>query len=124
MKYNSIKLLNNNFIIKYMSVIKNLTNRNELKQLINKHADKTIFIKYSAKWCGHCNRIHNDILRLFENYNKPKLLVLVDIDEADDIASAMRINSIPVIQTFKEGYPDNVVIGADINEIKSLFKNT
>ena len=51
-------------------------------------------------------------------------LVLVDIDEADDIAAAMRINSIPVIQTFKEGYPDNVVIGADLNEINTLFKNT
>ena len=107
-----------------MNVIDNLTNRNELKQIIKQNANKTIFVKYSAKWCGHCNRIHNDIMRLYETYSKPKLLILVDIDEADDIASAMHINSIPVIQTFKDGYPDNVVIGAELNEIKTLFKNT
>ena len=104
-----------------MSIIHSPSNRQEFKQLIKLHPGKRIFIKYSAKWCGHCNRINDDIIKMYNNYNKPKLLILVDIDEADDVAAAMKINSIPVLQTFKDGYPENVVIGADLNEIRRLF---
>lgn len=104
-----------------MSIVESPETRIEFKNLIRYNEDKTVFVKYTADWCGPCKSINDYLLNLYDNFKGNKLLIIVDIDAKPDIASYMKINSIPTIQRFVDGYPDKVVIRADHDEIKQLF---
>lgn len=96
--------------------------RHDYKTLLRENKDMDIFVKFSAEWCGPCKKIQLKLHRLFDEYNnQKKLLVLVDIDKCNDVASAMRIKQLPTIQTYKNGMPDQVIVGVD--GIEMLFKN-
>jgi len=104
-----------------MSIVESPNTRSEFKNLIKYNKDKVIFVKYTADWCGPCKSINDELLRLYSNFKGKKIMIIVDIDSKPDIASYMKINSIPTIQRYIDGYPDKVVIKADIEEIKQLF---
>lgn len=104
-----------------MTIIKSPTTRQEFKQLINENSTKKIFVKYYANWCGPCKTINDPVMKMFNEYHGNKLMIIVDVDECDDVASAMKIRSLPTIQTFVDGMPDQVVMGADIESIAKLF---
>jgi thioredoxin-like negative regulator of GroEL len=104
-----------------MSIIKSPTTRQEFKQLINENSNKKIFVKYYADWCGPCKTINEPVMKMYEKYSGDKLMIIVDVDECDDVASAMKIRSLPTIQTFVDGMPDQVVMGSDIESIAKLF---
>jgi thioredoxin 1 len=95
--------------------------RNSFKSTLKQHSKKTIFVKYYATWCGPCKQIHDLVLSQYKKYDKEKLLLLVNVDECADVASAMKIRSLPTIQTYKNGYPDQVVIGSNTKSIENLF---
>lgn len=106
-----------------MSIIESPTTRTEFKTLLKNNSDKIIFVRYSAEWCGPCKKIKDRVFELYNNYKGDKLMILVDADKHSDVFASMKIKSIPTIQTFKEGYPDRVVVNADIDLIKDLFRN-
>lgn len=104
-----------------MSVIESPQTRQEFKQLLAQNSNKKIYVKYYADWCGPCKQIHKPVMELFEQSHGEKMLILVNVDECDDVAAAMKIRSLPTIQTFVDGMPDQVIIGADLNAISKLF---
>lgn len=97
--------------------------RNDFKQLIQQHKDKLIIVKFYADWCRPCQAIKDNVYNLFEKLNTPKLLINVNVDEQDDVASYMKVNALPTIVTYKNGERDQVFMGGNINELTKFFKN-
>ena len=51
-------------------------------------------------------------------------MIIVDIDKARDIASAMKIRSVPTMHNFINGAPMDSITGSNKEHIISFFKKT
>jgi thioredoxin 1 len=104
-------------------IIQSPEKRNDFKQLIQQHKNKLIVVKFYADWCRPCQAIKDNVHNLFEQINRPKLLINVNVDEQDDVASYMKVNTLPTIVTYKNGERDQVFMGGNVNELSNFLKN-
>lgn len=104
-------------------IINTLKTRNDFQNFIHNNTDKVIIIKCYANWCNPCKKIHKRILELFNSIHKPKALILVNIDESPDIASYLKVRSIPLFISYINGEKCNIVEGTNNKSIEYLFTN-
>ena len=106
-----------------------IVNLEQLRELLASNKGTTI-IKFSAGWCGPCQRILPQFNMLAENATANGVLVIkIDIDECMDIyqyyKSKKMINGVPTVMAFygenTSMYPDHVVIGADPTQLNLFF---
>ena len=81
-----------------------------LKDIMNSKA----VVKFTASWCGPCQRIAKDIKDACEK--NEFMLLEIDIDEYGEIADAFKINSVPVTYICNNG-KRSIVKGADMKKI-------
>lgn len=98
----------------------NIKNRQELKKYLNTETvkDKNVILKLSASWCGPCNRSTHELSTLLSDIKKGKLtndnkkklqekkdtyIIEIDIDKYDDIASFLRVKTLPTIMSYFNG---------------------
>lgn len=108
-----------------MSNITYLTNRNQFKDFKLQH--KVVIVKAEATWCGPCKRIKTEVYDLFDALQKKvnnAQLVIVDTDHGRDLASYLKIKSIPTLISFINGNLVDVHMGSDKNELRSFFNKT
>jgi thioredoxin 1 len=66
-------------------------------------SDKFVLVDYNAKWCKPCLRMA-PMLDVFMEKRKEKLvLVKIDADENKNLLIEMRIESLPVLELYKDG---------------------
>ena len=104
-----------------------------------------VIIKFGATWCGPCKRIEAQVGQWFDLLSKgsmdPKdpsvlqtsntLCIAVDVDDSFDLYGAFKsrrqVSGIPAILLFKQGnlsyIPDNMVVGADPQQVNILFNS-
>tara|TARA_Y100000389_G_scaffold7105_2_gene6891 strand:- start:3744 stop:4145 length:402 start_codon:yes stop_codon:yes gene_type:complete len=112
-----------------------------LKQIINiidsdDNSNKCIIIKFTAEWCGPCQRIKDYCYKKFGNYNNSILCFDIDIESDDNIElyhaykQKKMVTSIPTIISYykKENrdsnhwwVPDLLVNSAKQFEIENFF---
>lgn len=105
-----------------MSNITYLTNRSQFIEFKLQH--KVVIVKAEASWCGPCKRIKTEVYNLFDALQKKvsnAQLVIVDTDQGRDLASYLRIKSIPTLISFINGDMIDVHMGSDKNELKAFF---
>ena len=110
-------------------IISSFSNRDEFLQLLTVNPG-LILIKYGASWCGPCKKIAPLIDAFFMTSPDTVICADIDVDESFDLYSFMkskrRINGIPAIMCYKKGnttyIPDDMITGADPNELHSFFK--
>ena len=104
--------------------MKIVTVENELEFNNLKSVYKTIYLQFSATWCGPCTLItplikkHVIDLDLIDS-----VYVYCDIDEFDTIAEHLEINVIPSFckyDVLTDSY-SSIIQSSDINEVKKLF---
>ena len=98
-----------------------LKTRQELKEHVKKH--EVVIVKFTADWCGPCRRVAPHIHSLMETYNKINYVV-VDVDEGSNIASFLKIRSIPTIISYINGDIHEILPSSDENEITKFFAKT
>ena len=91
-----------------------------------------IIIKFGATWCGPCKRIEAHVGKWFDflSQKTENLCIAIDVDDSFDLYGAFKsrrqISGIPAILHFKQGnlsyIPDNLVIGADHDQVNEFFK--
>ena len=91
-----------------------------------------IVIKFGAEWCGPCKNIEGLVYGLMGQMPTEILCAVLDIDNegAFDLYAFLKskrmVNGVPVIVCYKKGnftwIPDDVVVGANIEAIQSLFQ--
>jgi thioredoxin-like negative regulator of GroEL len=102
--------------------IKEFTTREEVMEYFKTHP--VVIMKFTATWCGPCKRSTPLVDKLFNEMSNNVSMIIVDIDKARDIASAMKIKSVPTMYNFINGAPMDSVIGSNKDHIISFFKKT
>ena len=91
------------------------------------NSEVLVLIDFWAEWCGPCKIIAPTIEKLSQE-NSGKLLVgKVDIDACPSLAEQYAVRSIPTLIVFKNGDPEQIIVGAQKNlieeKINQLIQN-
>jgi len=87
---------------------------NEFKELVK----DTIVVQFSATWCGPCKTLTKTIEQNKDKFNVP--IYKVDIDDAQDLAKALGIRSVPTIIRFENKQETKRLVG--IKPIEQLVE--
>jgi thiol-disulfide isomerase/thioredoxin len=87
-------------------------------------------IKLGAEWCGPCKRIEGLVKSCVDQAPANAQCAIIDVDESLEIYSFLKknrvINGIPAILAYRKGnlnyIPDDIVIGADQNQVVAFFQ--
>ena len=88
--------------------IANVVDVNEddfVENVIEASKTKLIIVDFWAPWCGPCKQISPVLEKIANEADGKILLVKINIDENQQIAAQLRIQSIPTIYAFKNGQP-------------------
>jgi putative thioredoxin len=74
--------------------------------------DVPVIVDFWAPWCGPCKTLGPALEKVVAEANGAVKLVKVNIDENQEIARQLRIQSIPTVYAFKNGQPVDGFMGA------------
>ena len=98
-----------------------LKTRQELKNHVKNH--EVVIVKFKAEWCGPCKKVAPHIKTLMETYNKINY-VEVDVDDGSNIASYLKIRSIPTIISYVNGDIHEILSSSNTSDITTFFVKT
>ena len=104
-------------------VIVNSTTQTFVADVIEASMELPVIVDFWAPWCEPCKTL-GPLLEKIVNAAQGKIkLVKVDIDQNQEIAMQMRIQSIPAVFAFKNGQPVDGFVGAQSeSQIKSFVE--
>ena len=73
--------------------------------VIEKSKQTLVLVDFWAPWCGPCKQLTPLLEKIINNSKGKVCLVKINIDENQQIASQLRIQSIPAVFAFKNGAP-------------------
>lgn len=98
-----------------------LKTRQELKNHVKNH--EVVIVKFKAEWCGPCKKVAPHIKTLMETFNKINY-VEVDVDDGSNIASYLKIRSIPTIISYVNGDIHEILSSSNTTDITNFFVKT
>ena len=75
------------------------------EKVINASNTCLILVDFWAPWCGPCKQLTPILEKIVNNANEKVVLVKINIDENQQIAGQLNIQSIPAVFAFKNGQP-------------------
>lgn len=83
---------------------------------------KPVIAYFTAAWCGPCKQLGPLMEKVAKDYVGKLQIARVDIDAAPEIASALRVQSVPMVYAFVGGQPADGFMGAvPESELRSFF---
>ncbi len=80
--------------------------------VLDASAKVPVIVDFWAPWCGPCKQLTPTIEKLVRQASGLVRMVKINIDENQDLASQMHIQSIPAVFAFKGGRPVDGFAGA------------
>ena len=74
---------------------------NFLDEVIEKSESQLIVVDFWAPWCGPCKQLTPVLEKVINNANGKVILAKINLDENQQIASQLKIQSIPTVLAFK-----------------------
>jgi len=72
------------------------------EQVVEASVNKLIVVDFWAPWCGPCKQLTPTLEKIIKGLDNKVILVKVNIDENQQIAAQLRIQSIPTVYAFKD----------------------
>ena len=93
-----------------------------MKDVIEQSANVPVIVDFWAPWCGPCKQLGPALEKMVRHAGGLVRLVKINVDENQDIAAQMRIQSIPAVYAFKNGQPVDGFMGAvPESQLKTFF---
>ena len=74
---------------------------NFLDEVIEKSESQLIVVDFWAPWCGPCKQLTPVLEKVINNANGKVILAKINLDENQQIAAQLKIQSIPTVLAFK-----------------------
>ncbi|MFO1127448.1 MAG: thioredoxin [Rhodospirillales bacterium] len=71
-----------------------------------------VIVDFWAPWCQPCKQLTPALERVVQQANGKVRLVKINIDENQDLAAQLRIQSVPTVYAFQGGRPVDAFVGA------------
>jgi len=100
--------------------VKDVSTKDFLIEVIEGSRDKPVVVDFWAPWCGPCKTLGPILEKNIANTNGAVRMVKVDIDQNQQLAAQMGIQSIPAVFAFYKGQPVDGFMG---NQPESTVKS-
>ena len=93
-------------------IIKDSDTNNFSTDVIDRSTKIPVVVDFWAPWCGPCKQLSPILDKLAREYGGKIQLVKINVDENQELATQMRVQSIPMVVAFKDGQPVDGFAGA------------
>ena len=93
-------------------LIKDSDTNNFSTDVIDQSTKIPVVVDFWAPWCGPCKQLSPTLDKLAREYGGKIQLVKINVDENQELATQMRVQSIPMVVAFKDGQPVDGFAGA------------
>jgi len=93
-------------------LIKNSSTAAFMADVIDASNDQPVIVDFWAPWCGPCKTLGPALEKAVRDARGAVRMVKINVDENQELAQQMRIQSIPAVYAFKGGRPVDGFVGA------------
>jgi putative thioredoxin len=93
-------------------LVKDSNTQNFMRDVIDVSRQVPVIVDFWAPWCGPCKQLGPALEKVVKQANGKVRMVKINVDENQQLAQQMRIQSIPAVYAFVNGQPVDGFMGA------------